>query len=200
MLKLYGVPRSRAMRSLWMLEELGVPYENVGVDFITGTKSADFKQLNPNGHIPVLQDGDLVLWESLAINLYLARKHDKGLWPKTVEDEGRAYQWSLWAMTEAEEPLLTALLNRVFFPPEQRDAKKADDAVARFAKPLGVLDGSLAGRDYLLGSTFTVADLNVASVLTWAPLAKLDLSAAPRAAVWLGRCTARPALARAQQR
>jgi glutathione S-transferase len=200
MLKLYGVPRSRAMRSLWMLEELGVPYENVGVDFITGTKSPDFKQLNPNGHIPVLQDGDLVLWESLAINLYLARKYDKGLWPKTVEDEGRAYQWSLWAMTEAEEPLLTVLLNRVFFPQEQRDAKKADEGAARFAKPLGVLDGALAGRDYLLGSTFTVADLNVASVLTWAPMAKLDLSTAPRAAAWLGRCTARPALARAQQR
>ncbi|HKA29898.1 MAG TPA: glutathione S-transferase N-terminal domain-containing protein, partial [Candidatus Binatia bacterium] len=113
MLKLYGVPRSRAMRSLWMLEELGLPYENVKVDFITGTKASGFKELNPNGHIPVLQDGDLVLWESLAINLYLARKYDKGLWPKTVEDEGRAYQWSLWAMTEAEEPLLTALLNRV---------------------------------------------------------------------------------------
>ena len=200
MLKLYGVPRSRAMRSLWMLEELGVPYENVKVDFITGTKESGFKELNPNGHIPVLQDGDLVLWESLAINLYLARKNDKGLWPKTVEDEGRAYQWSLWAMTEAEEPLLTVLLNRVFFPPEQRDAKKADDGAARFAKPLGVLDGTLAGRDYLLGSRFTVADLNVASVLTWAPMSKLDLSTAPNAAAWLGRCTSRPALARAQQR
>ena len=200
MLKLYGVPRSRTMRSLWMLEELGLPYENVKVDFITGTKESGFKQLNPNGHIPVLQDGDLVLWESLAINLYLARKYYKGLWPKSVEDEGRAYQWSLWAMTEAEEPLLVALLNRAFFPPEQRDPKKADDAEERFRKPLGVLDGVLAGRDYLLGSAFTVADLNVASVLTWAPLAQIDLSAAPKAAAWLGRCTARPALARAQQR
>jgi glutathione S-transferase len=200
MLKLYGVPGSRAMRALWMLEELGVPYENVKVDFITGTKAADFKKLNPNGHIPVLQDGDLVLWESLAINLYLARKYDKGLWPKTVEDEGRAYQWSLWAMTEGEEPALTALLHRVFFPPEQRDAKKADDAAERFKKPLGVLDGALAGRDYLLGSAFTVADLNVASVISWAPMAKIDLSSAPKAAAWLGRCTARPALARAQQR
>src|SRR5262245_29777791 len=160
MIKLYGVPRSRAMRSLWMLEELGVPYENVTVDFITGTKQPDFAKLNPNGHIPVLQDGELVLWESLGINLYLARKYDKGLWPKTAEDEGRAFQWSLWAMTEAEEPLLTALLNRVFFPPEQRDPKKADDAVERFQKPLGVLDGALAGREYVLGSDFTVAALN----------------------------------------
>jgi glutathione S-transferase len=200
MMKLYGVPGSRAMRSLWMLEELGVPYENVAVDFVTGTKQPEFKKLNPNGHIPVLQDGELVLFESLAINLYLARKHDRGLWPKTVEDEGRAYQWSLWAMTELEEPVLTALLNRVFFPPAQRDATKADEAAERFKKPLGVLDGALAGRDYLLGSGFTVADLNVASVLGWAPMAKLDLSPAPRAAAWLARCSSRPALVRVQQR
>jgi glutathione S-transferase len=200
MLKLYGVPRSRAMRSLWMLEELGVPYENVKVDFVTGTKEADFrKRLNPNGHIPVLQDDDLVLWESLAINLYLARKYDKGLWPKTVQDEGCAYQWSMWAMTEAEEPLLTALLNRVIFPPEQRSPTKAADAAERFKKPLGVLDGALAGRDYLLGPAFSVADLNVASVLSWAPLAQLDVSTASNAAAWLDRCLGRPALARAQQ-
>jgi glutathione S-transferase len=200
MIKLYGVPGSRAMRSLWMLEELGVPYENVPVDFVTGTKQPEFKKLNPNGHIPVLQDGDLVLFESLAINLYLARKHGQGLWPTTVEDEGRAYQWSVWAMTELEEPVLTALLNRVFFPPAQRDATKADEAAERFKKPLGVLDGALAGRDYLLGSAFTVADLNVASVLGWAPMARLDLSPAPNAAAWLARCSSRPALVRVQQR
>ena len=200
MVKLYGVPGSRAMRSLWMLEELGVPYENVKVDFVKGTKTPEFSKLNPNGHIPVLHDGDLVLWESLAINLYLARKHDKGLWPTSIEDEGRAYQWSVWAMTELEEPLLTALLHRVVFPAEQRDAKKADDAAMRFAKPLGVLDGALADREYLLGPQFTVADLNVASVMAWARMAKLDLASAPHTAAWLTRCTSRPALARAQGR
>src|SRR5215475_13680 len=151
MQKLYGVPGSRAMRSLWMLEELGLPYENVKVDFIKGTKQPDFLKLNPNGHIPVLEDGNLVLWESLAINLYLARKHDKGLWPKTVEDEGRAFQWTVWAMTELEEPVITTLMHRSFFPPEARDPKKAEDAAERFKTPLRVLDGALAGRQYLLG-------------------------------------------------
>src|SRR4029077_15729994 len=135
------------------------------------------------------QDGDLVLWESLAINLYLARKHDKGLWPKTVEGEGRAYQWSVWAMTELEEPTLTALLNRMFLPPDQRDAKKADDAAERFKKPLGVLDGALSGRPYLLGEAFSVADLNVASVMAWAPLGGLDVASAKNVEAWLGRCT-----------
>ena len=127
MIKVYGVPRSRTMRPLWMLEELGIPYENVKVSFIGETRKPDFLRLNPNGHIPVLQDGDLVLWESMAINLYLARKYDKGLWPKTVEGEGRAFQWSLWAMTELEEPVLTALMHRTFLPAAERDAKKADE-------------------------------------------------------------------------
>ena len=200
MIKLYGVPRSRAFRALWMLEELGLPYENVKTNFATGdTRTPDFLRLNPNGHIPVLQDGDLVVWESMAINLYLARKYDQGFWPKTVEDEGRTFQWSLWAMTELEEPVLTVLLHRVFFPESQRDARKAADAAERFKQPLAVLDGALTGRNHLLGNAFTVGDLNVAAVLTWAPLAGLDLGSAPRAQAWLGRCTARPALARAQR-
>jgi glutathione S-transferase len=199
MIKIYGVPRSRTMRALWMLEELGVPYENVKVSFVDETKKPDFLRINPNGHIPVIQDGDVVLWESLAINLYLARKYDKGLWPKSVEGEGRAYQWSLWAMTELEEPVLTALMNRMFLPAAQRDAKKAAEAAERFKKPLGVLDAALAGRAHLAGDAFTVADLNVASVLSWAPLGGLDLTTAKHAQSWITRCTSRPAFLRVQQ-
>jgi glutathione S-transferase len=148
----------------------------------------------------VLQDGSLTLWESLAINLYLARKHDKGLWPKTVEDEGRAFQWSFWTVTELEEPVLTAVTHRWSLPSEQRDPKKAEDAAERFKTPLRVLDGVLAGRQHLLGDGFTVADLNVASVMSSAPLAGLDLSSAPNARGWLARCTERPAFARVLQK
>jgi len=199
MIKLYGVPMSRAMRALWMLEELAVPYELVKVDFADGgTRKPEYLKINPNGHIPALQDGDVTLFESMAINLYLARKYDKGLWPRTVEDEGRAFQWSVWAMTELEEPVITALLHRMFLPAAQRDAKKADDAAVRFKTPLAVLNGALAGRTYLAGPEFTVADLNVASVLSLAPMCGLDLTPAPTAQAWLQRCTARPALARAQ--
>jgi len=200
MIKLYGIPRSRTIRPLWMLEELGVPYDNVKVSFVNETRTPEFLRLNPNGHIPVLQDGSLTLWESLAINLYLVRKHDRGLWPKTVEDEGRAFQWTLWTMTELEEPVLTTLMHRWSFPPEQRDPKKAEDAAERFKTPLRVLDGALAGRQYLLGDAFSVADLNVASVISSAPLAGLDLSSAPNVAGWLARCTERPAFARVLQK
>jgi len=199
MIMLYGVPRSRTMRPLWMLEELGVPYENKPVSFLGESRSPEFLRLNPNGHIPVLRDDDVVIWESMAINLYLARKYGKGLWPRTVEDEGRAFQWSVWAMTELEEPLLTALLHRGFLPEDQRDPKKADDAAERFKTPLGVLNGALAGKQYLLGDAFTVTDLNVAAVLCWAFLAGLDLGKAPQAQAWLGRCTGRPAFERVQR-
>lgn len=199
MIKLYGVPRSRAFRCLWMIEELGVPYENVKTNFKTDAHTPEFHKINPNERVPAMQDGDLILFESLAINLYLARKYDRGLWPRTIEDEGRAFQWSVWAMTELEEPVVTALVNRAFLPEAKRDAKKADDAARRFAKPRDVIEGALAGRPYLLGEAFSVADLNVASVLSWASLAGLDLSPTPNLAGWLGRCLARPALARAQQ-
>jgi glutathione S-transferase len=200
MIKIYGVPMSRAMRVLWALEEVGVPYENVPIHFASDAHSAEYLKINPNGRIPALQDGDVTLFESLAINLYLARKYGPALWPKTVADEGRAYQWSLWAMTELEEPVITTLMHRAFLPAEQREPKKADEAAERFKKPLAVLDGALAGRQFLAGSDFTIADLNVASVLSIAPMAGLDLSQAPNAAAWLARCTARPALARAQAR
>ena len=197
MIKLYGVPGSRAMRSLWMLEEIGVPYENVKTQFGTDSRQPEYLKINPNGRVPALQDGDVTLWESLAINLYLARKYDKGLWPKSIAGEGHTFKWSIWAMTEAEEPVVTALVHRVFFPPEQRDAKKADEAAERFQMPLKVLDGELAGKTYLLGDDFTVADLNVAV------RAVLGADGRPRPAVrrrtsaaWMTRCTSRPAYAK----
>jgi glutathione S-transferase len=199
MITVYGVPQSRTMRVLWMLQELGIPFENVKTHYATDTHTAEFLGINPNGHVPALRDGSLVLWESLAINLYLARKYDHGLWPKTVEDEGRAFQWSVWAMTELEEPVVTALLHRAFYPEAERDAAKGDDAAERFKKPLGVLEGALEGRKQLAGDSFTVADLNVASVLSWAPLARLDLGSAPRTKAWLAACTGRPAFARSTQ-
>jgi len=200
MIKVYGVPMSRAMRVLWALEEVGARYELVPTHFLTDAHSPAYLKINPNGRIPALQDGDVTLFESLAINLYLARKYGPALWPKTIPDEGRAFQWSVWAMTELEEPIITALMHRAFLPEPQREPTKADDAAERFEKPLAVLDGALAGRPYLLGSDFTIADLNVASVLAIAALAHLDLAPAPNAAAWLARCTARPALARAQAR
>jgi glutathione S-transferase len=200
MITLYGVPMSRAFRSLWALEELGLEYKNVPTHWATGdTRTAEFLKINPNGHIPALVDGETVLFESLAINLYLARKYGAGtLWPASVADEGRAFQWSIWAMTEVEGPLLAVLMNRRVLPAEQRDAAAAAAGETKLAAPLGVLEGALRGRQYLLGETFTIADLNLASVLSWMALAGLDASKWPQVKGWLERCTARPACKQAR--
>lgn len=193
MIKLYGIPASRAVRCLWMLRELDLEFDNVPTGFAE-THSAEFLKLNPNGHIPVLVDGTTVLWESMAINLYLARQYGVGgLWPASTADEGRAFQWSFWVMTEVEAALLGALMHRRILLREQRDAAVAAAHEEKLAGPFAVLDGALRGRSYLLGESFTVADLNVASVCAWATMAGLDLSRWPQLAAWLARCAERPA-------
>jgi len=201
--KLYGIPMSRASRCLWMLEELGIPYENVPVHFLGEAQKPEFLKINPNGRIPALDDDGLVLFESLAINLHLARKYDggKGLWPKSQDDQSRAIQWSIWAMTELEPPVMAVLQNRVFLPEPQRNEAVAKAGEATLARPLGVLESALSGRPYLLGDGFSVADLDVHAVLGLAPtFGKMKFDATPNVAAWLKRCGERPALARAMGR
>ena len=92
-LEIYGVARSRAFRTLWMAGELGLDYRLIKVDFADGgTRRPEFLAINPNGHVPVIDDDGFRLWESMAINLYLAKKYggDSGLYPQRLEDEARA--------------------------------------------------------------------------------------------------------------
>ena len=200
-LKIYGVGRSRAFRTLWMAKELGLDYEHVKVDFADGgTRQAAYLAINPNGHVPAIDDDGFILWESMAINLYLAKKHSLGeLYPTRLEDEARAWQWSFWGMTEVERPVLTAMMNRAVYPEDKRDAAAADAAETALAQPLGVLEGVLGNSTNLLGPRFTVADLNVASILAWARPAQIDMSAVPKVAEWLKNCAERPAARTARQ-
>jgi glutathione S-transferase len=200
-LKIYGVARSRAFRVLWMAEELGLDYEHVKVDFAAGeTRTPAHLALNPNGHVPVIDDDGFVLWESMAINLFLAKKYGAGsLYPTRLEDEAQAWQWSFWGMTEIERPVLTVLFNRAILPEDKRDAGAADDAEKQLAQPLGVLEGALGRGANLLGDNFTVADLNLASILAWARPAQIDMSPFPNVAGWLKNCAERPAARAARQ-
>jgi glutathione S-transferase len=188
MAKLYGTSKSRSARSLWALEELGVKYEHIATE-VPKAKGPDHLKINPNGHIPALEDDGVVLFESQAINLYLAEKYGKNsIWPASVEDHGRTYQWSFWAITELEAHFLTILSHKLFLPADQRDEKKAAAAADALKGPLGVLEGALKGHDYLLGSKFTIADLNVAGVLVFGTYVKFDHSATPAVQAWLQRC------------
>jgi glutathione S-transferase len=193
MTTLYGSSKSRAARSLWALEELGVKYDHVPI--APGeAKSPDNLKRNPNGHIPVLEDDGTTVWESMAVNLYLAEKYGKdSLWPSDLAGRAGAYKWSVWAMTEVEPHLMTILRNRVLNPPDKRDEAAASAAVEAFKGPMKVLDQALQGHEYLLGNSFTVADLNVASVMSWAAMMRLDLSATPAAQAWMQKCLGREA-------
>ena len=117
-LKIYGVARSRAFRTLWIAKELGLDYEHIKIDFATGeTRTQAHLALIPNGHVPVIDDDGFILWESMAINLYLAKKYGRDrFYPSRVADDARAWQWSFWGMTEVERPVLTALFNRAILP------------------------------------------------------------------------------------
>jgi glutathione S-transferase len=192
-LRIYGIPRSRTFRAIWAAEELGIPYENIAVDFTEGVKRPEFLAINPIGRIPAIDDDGFHLSESLAITTYLVKKHGGALRPATPEDEARAMQWALWGATEVERPAIDLISNRYVLPPERRDAALAQASQAKLARPLAALDAQLALSPYLLGESFTVADLNVASLLYTVWLNKHDLSAWPRLTPWLERCLTRPA-------
>jgi glutathione S-transferase len=199
-IKIYGVARSRAFRTLGMAGELGIPYELVKVDFAgDGTRRPEYLAINPNGHVPAIDDDGLRLWESMAINLYLAKKYaGGGLYPHSLTDEARVWQWSFWGMTEVERPALTMLLNRIG-PEDRRDAAAADEAERALAAPLKVLDQAVTDTPCLVGPDFTVADLNVASILAWVRQARVNLAPFPRAETWLKHCHDRPAAQAARQ-
>ncbi|WP_421998298.1 glutathione S-transferase family protein [Reyranella sp.] len=191
--KIYGPTASRASRALWIVHELGIPFEHVPVE-MKDIKSADYLKVNPNGKVPALVDGDFKLFESMAINIYLAAKYGKdGFYPSGLEDQALVNQWSFWGMTEVEKSLLTILIDMFMTAPDKRKPDAVAEAQKALPKPFGVLNEALAGREYLLGPAFTVADLNLASICSWAKPIKYDFAPFPNVAAWLDRCLSRPA-------
>jgi glutathione S-transferase len=192
-LQIYGVARTRAFRALWVAEELGVAYEHRPIEIgDAGARTPEFLALNPNGRLPVIVDGDFVLPESLAITLYLAKKHALGtLYPQRLEDEARAWQWSFWAIAEVDRGVNIWSLHAVRLPPAERNSALREEALKIIAAPFKVLDAAVSKQPYLLGGQFTVADLNVAAVISRA--ADMDLAAWPHLDAWLRRCLDRPA-------
>lgn len=199
-LTVYGQAQSRALRALWMVEELGVDYRHVPTTFSEGSKKPEYLEINPNGRIPAIEDDGFRLWESMAINLYLAKKYGKELAPRTLEEEALATQWSFWVMTEVEKPLLQVLFHSLGLMGVEKSSEKAAEFLETLQPAFRVLDGALAGKKYLVGERFTVADLNVASVLGWLRLAGADVSRHRNLHDWLGRCAGREALKRAARR
>ncbi len=155
-LRIYGIARTRAFRALWVAKELGVDYEHLPIEIgDAGARTPEFLAINPNGRLPVIVDGDFVLFELLAITLYLAKKHSPGrLYPATLEGEARAWQWSLWAVTEVDRGVNIWSLHAVRLPPEERDAAKRAEALKVLEAPFRVLDAAISKQPYLLGKRF----------------------------------------------
>ena len=133
-----------------------------------------------------------MLHESLAINLYLARKHGGPLAPADAAEDARMTMWALWAVNEVEPHALTVLVHRVSRTQAERDEKLAAAAVETLRAPFAVLDRALAG-GHLVGGRFTVADINTAEVFRFAMAAPELFAAAPNVKAWLAACHARPA-------
>ena len=196
-LKIYGIAASRASRPLWVAQELGLDYEHVAQPYQDGaTRTPAFLALNPNGHIPVVDDGGVLVWESMACALYLAERF-KGDATTSLAAQSHAEQadilrWSFWTVTECEKDALTFLMHRVAMPEARRKPELAVQAEQRLVPALRVLEQHLQTRSYIAGERFSVADICVASVLAWVQRAEA-MAQCPRLADWLQRCLARPA-------
>jgi glutathione S-transferase len=197
MITLYGQSRSRASRVLWMLEEIGIAYQDVPVRPYTESREAEYLRINPNGQIPTLDDDGLILWESLAINLYLAEKYGAApLWPASVQDRARVYQWSFWATNEVEPRIVSIAKGLSSKAPDQAAVSLG---LQQLAGAFHVLEEQIKGHTYLLGETFSVADLNLASVLrepgedSVGGIDAIDLNPFPGIMRWLDLCSQRPA-------
>jgi glutathione S-transferase len=196
MLKPFGQTRSRASRSLWMLEEIGISYEHMPVRPYTESPSAEYLRINPNGHIPSLEDDGFVLWESLAINMYLAgHLCGRAVVAEGANDHALVYQWSLWAANEIGPCIVSMAKGLSKGAPDPRAVALELD---QLCAALGILEDRLVG-PYLLGDDFTVGDLNLA-LTRHEPgedgisgIAAMDLVAFPNVGRWLDRCSARPA-------
>jgi glutathione S-transferase len=193
----YYAPMSTAVRATWAIEELGVPCERVHLDIRKGeTKTAEFLALNPNGGVPLLVVDGLPIFESTAILLYLGETYgvDKGLYPPPGLGRAEVLRWVIWANVGFFDPINRWMRNTAsYIPADQHNAKAAEAAKIDLASAMKVLDDALAGKTYLVGEKFGLADLAISSYLGWLQFSGYDYSAFANVKAWGARCLGRPA-------
>ncbi len=203
MLQVYGFARVNAMargntrdlRVLWALEEIGAPYRIVGLDHPAHDLDAPaFREKNPFGQLPVIDDDGVVVTESGAILLYLARKSGR-LMPRDLAGEAQVLRWSVAALNSIEPPVLT----KWFVDLNGGEGTKPSEALRRWSElRLRQLDGWLADREFVATDTFTVADILMTHVLG-GPTDPSLLAPCPHVLAYRARCLDRPAWKRAYE-
>lgn len=200
MLKLYHSPRTRSVRIYWLLEELGVPYELETLAFTPETlKTAAYLKVHPLGKLPAIQDGDVAMFESGAILEYILEKYGDGrLAPAPGSPARGAFlQWVHFAEATAMPPLADIAQHMLFKPEAERIPAVVADGQARVAAVLATLEQSLSGKQYLLGSEFTGADIMMGYSLLLVKWFGLLTPEHPNVTAYLARLEQRPALQRA---
>jgi len=192
MIKIYGSPKSSAGRCFWCLEEVQVPYERVSINFKEREhKSENYLKLNPNGKVPLLLDNDFKIWESIAINFYLAEKYKPELLGKTLEQKALVQQWSIWAIAELQPPIIETFIQLVFVPEEKWDRQVIEKSTGKIPNLLKILDSQLRDQNYLVNDQFTLADLNVASIVGICKDIQYDISSYQNITKWLNQLSQR---------
>jgi glutathione S-transferase len=182
----------------WALEELSIPHEAVRLDLQAGDqRKPEFLALNPMGQVPTLVDDGQPMFESSAIVIHLGDKYgvERGLWPAPTSAERMvALTWVAWSAVTYGGAIRLVFAHGEWAPEALRNAGQVERAMGRLDELLHVLDGHLAGREFLTGDTFTLADVYVSSAVGWsAGVVKYDTSRVPNVAAWLARSMARPA-------
>jgi glutathione S-transferase len=199
-LTFYYAPMSTASITQLVLEELGVPCERVKLDIQKGeTKKAEFVKLNPNAKVPTIVHDGAVIWESSAITMYLGETFgvEKGLYPAPGPKRGDAMKWIAWTNVTFGDAVGRWTRNTMsWYPAEQHNAKAAEAALADMHGCLTILDDALDGKQFLLGSDYTLADTHTNAFVDWLRAMKVDLSKYKNVAAWGQRCCARPAYAK----
>lgn len=197
-MRLYYVPKTRAARPRWVLEELGIAYDLVRLDAGRGqTRTPEHLARHPLGHVPVLEDGAVRVFESAAICLHLADGHPGARLapPPGSPDRALLYQWMFFGATEVEPPL------GVLSGDRRKAEGQRNPAAVEAARPLAeaaarVVDAALGNGPWLLGEGFTVGDVYLGSAFMWAKL--LGIGEGLRSLdAWIGRLRERPAYQRA---
>jgi glutathione S-transferase len=199
-LKIYHVPGTRSIRVVWLCEELELSFERVPIDFSPEYRaSAEWRRLNPVGKVPAMTDGDLVLFESGAMVEYILDRYGEGRLRPAPESVAHAHylQWSWFAEATFARALGEMVNHRRVFG-DQSSAPVLDEMRGRARLCLAALDGTLAGKDHLVGAEFTAADIMMGySVFLAQSVGAMEEGEFPSVSAYFARLRSRPAFVRA---